>query len=407
MRKPFSILLIPFILTLLISGCAAYDKIIAIIPYEKQPLDEESLAEIAAYIPESTLDDILHDFYTYQTVEGLQKTNQILEQEPDNPMALALLAVFALQENNLKNANDYARQALKKNTNLSLAHSIRAWVLYKSENRLLAAERECKIALSLEPDSSIAYTICSQIYVASEDNEDGLRYLKKAVELEPNNIFAIYYLCYMLVYQNSAEEAIAPIEHAVELNPDLEFLIYERGYVYFFSGKYDLALKDFNDLIEKGWKDQYLYDYRGYIYSQTGNLEAALKDYRRALLLDPDNARLNNNVAYYMTFLDQDLNEALTYAEKAVSLEPESDYAIDTKAYLFYKLGRYDEALELFNGLIDRDATYAHFGRAFVYFDLGQYDLAKEDITLYMQLYPEDNLYIYAEKLLEDINHLP
>lgn len=70
---------------------------------------------------------------------------------------------------------------------------------------------------------------------------------------------------------------------------------------------------------------------------------------KRGLEIDPENFELNNNIAYLLaTELDR-VEEALPYAERAAKGSPQNAVVLDTLGLVLYKLGRLEEAAELFN----------------------------------------------------------
>lgn len=84
---------------------------------------------------------------------------------------------------------------------------------------------------------------------------------------------------------------------------------------------------------------------RGIAHERLGNWDAFEADMRQSLALDPDQAQVLNYLGY--SFVDRGINlaEALPMIERAVALEPESGYIIDSLAWAFFRLGRFDEAV--------------------------------------------------------------
>jgi tetratricopeptide (TPR) repeat protein len=54
-----------------------------------------------------------------------------------------------------------------------------------------------------------------------------------------------------------------------------------------------------------------------------------------------------NLAAYHYASHDKNLEQALTYAEKAMTLRPDYAPYLDTKAYVLVKLGKKDDGLAL------------------------------------------------------------
>ena len=59
----------------------------------------------------------------------------------------------------------------------------------------------------------------------------------------------------------------------------------------------------------------------------------------------PDHAPTNNDLAYVWSLEGRDLDKALEMAERAVAGDPENEAYLDTKGWVYYKLGNFDEAV--------------------------------------------------------------
>ena len=76
-------------------------------------------------------------------------------------------------------------------------------------------------------------------------------------------------------------------------------------------------------------------------------MERADKYYRKALSLEPESAIYLNNLAYFLIDKDRDVNEGMELVDKALKLRPEYYIYLHTKGWGLYKLGKYQEALEI------------------------------------------------------------
>jgi tetratricopeptide (TPR) repeat protein len=72
--------------------------------------------------------------------------------------------------------------------------------------------------------------------------------------------------------------------------------------------------------------------------------DRAAQAYERSLLLNPDNAMVLNNHAYYLALSGEGLERALECSTRALELSPSSANLMDTHAWVLYKLGRFAEA---------------------------------------------------------------
>jgi tetratricopeptide (TPR) repeat protein len=118
----------------------------------------------------------------------------------------------------------------------------------------------------------------------------------------------------------------------------------------------------------------------GLLYSSSGQTLLSDSAYERVLVLDPDNALVNNNYAY--SFSERKIN--LDRAEKmtliALKSEPKNPSYLDTMGWVYYQQGKYDKALDYISQAIengDSGATiHEHLGD--VYQQLGNMPKAVE-----------------------------
>ena len=68
-------------------------------------------------------------------------------------------------------------------------------------------------------------------------------------------------------------------------------------------------------------------------------------DFRQALILQPDQPQVLNYLGYSFLDRNENLDEALDMIKRAVAVEPDSGYILDSLAWALYRLGRHDEAV--------------------------------------------------------------
>jgi tetratricopeptide (TPR) repeat protein len=76
--------------------------------------------------------------------------------------------------------------------------------------------------------------------------------------------------------------------------------------------------------------------------------------------LAPEDAQALNYLGYTYAEMGVNLDEALQYLQKAISLRPDDGFILDSLGWVYYKMKNYDEAilyLERAHNLIDDDAT--------------------------------------------------
>jgi tetratricopeptide (TPR) repeat protein len=87
----------------------------------------------------------------------------------------------------------------------------------------------------------------------------------------------------------------------------------------------------------------------GDMYFSLNKSKKAFKFYEKALSINPNNATVLNNYAYYMSLLKtKNLDKAFAMSKKAIELEDANSSFLDTYAYILFLQGKYSEARAIF-----------------------------------------------------------
>jgi Flp pilus assembly protein TadD len=121
---------------------------------------------------------------------GMQALQQLLQQHPDNAMALRDLGYAYLQKDDLDNAADCFEQAAKLNSADAWVHYYSAVLRHRSGEKLSAEELEAtksdlRDAIRLNPGFADAYNLLGLAEMESGDLQRCIRSLTTAVQLSP------------------------------------------------------------------------------------------------------------------------------------------------------------------------------------------------------------------------------
>lgn len=137
--------------------------------------------------------------------------------------------------------------------------------------------------------------------------------------------------------------------YSEQVSPKRRFL---RGLAYAGINNYGKAVVDFERILPllTSPRDRAVIDTDiGLCYRHLNKSDLAISHYKDAIKTDPSYARPHNNLAYVYSLDGNHLPEALQLADKALALSKGSDDEPnfnDTKGWVLYRLGRYDEALK-------------------------------------------------------------
>ncbi|WP_416221392.1 tetratricopeptide repeat protein [Pseudotabrizicola sp.] len=105
---------------------------------------------------------------------------------------------------------------------------------------------------------------------------------------------------------------------------------------------YDVAVGLVSEPTERHWG---LFYSRAVAHERSDQWNKAEADFRKALELNPDQPQVLNYLGYSFVDRGENLEEALGMIERAVAARPDAGYIIDSLAWAYFRLGRYEDAL--------------------------------------------------------------
>jgi tetratricopeptide (TPR) repeat protein len=97
-----------------------------------------------------------------------------------------------------------------------------------------------------------------------------------------------------------------------------------------------------------------------FIYWHADMLEKAEETFRATLAMQPNNTSFLNNLAYFLIDTERDVEEGLELIDRALERIPDSYIYLGNKGMALYKMGRYEEALELLEKSRNMTPVYSH-----------------------------------------------
>jgi tetratricopeptide (TPR) repeat protein len=181
------------------------------------------------------------------------------------------------------------------------------------------------------------------------------------------------------IAQEKYDEAVRECDRALAWLPSEAPDLYElRAEIQFKRGDLEAALKDYNKLQELNPNYPEVYERRGFVYQLLGQHDKAVEDAKKLKdWLGEDDPKGFNQLAYTRAVANQDLDAALADIERALKLlgregdekvagstKPDTSKEwswasyIDTRGFIYYRQGKYQEAL------VDFDQAIAAITRA-------------------------------------------
>jgi tetratricopeptide (TPR) repeat protein len=274
--------------------------------------------------------------------------------QPRNPIILAAQAELAAGKTlapMVKDVNGGAAEVL---------YGLGAYGLGAAGGRQgdeIAAIVFLRLALSLQPDHALALDTLGEAFGRLKQYETAIDVYDQTPENSPLRVNADIRIALLLDALGKSDEALKRLRAIVAEHPqnaealsalaDLDrahknFIASADGYTRV------LALTSPNE--KSQWA---IYYFRGVDYERAKQWDKAEADFKKALDLYPEQPLVLNYLGYSWADQGIHLDEAFKMLRRAVELQPEDGYIVDSLGWAHYKLGHYDEAVKLLERAIE------------------------------------------------------
>lgn len=187
------------------------------------------------------------------------------------------------------------------------------------------------------------------------DYRQALGDFRAAKELEFRLAVTEFWLGRTLYERKRYEESVDAFTHALDAGDGQRSLIWRGWAAMHFD--YAQAVADF-DAVQSGPEydhfKQWVHRGRGEMRIRLADYDAAIEDLLIARELEPENYRVVGNLSWAAREKG-DFETALEWADLALEMSPAYRWAHQLRGHALFMLGRYNEALEEFDWLIEQD----------------------------------------------------
>jgi len=286
---------------------------------------------------------------------------------PASPHDHVLLGTVLLRQGQLPAARDQfilARQLAPGDPEPLLGLGMAAAV----ERKWTEAEQQIEGALKLNPRSGTALGALADVWSATGQVQKAIARVTQQVAAYPDDADAHFILGSLYATSDRPAEAKDQFGRAIQLNPQLIQAYTRLADLNQRLGEVDAALARYEQALAMEPKSVLLHSIVADLYSRKGDIAKARKHYEQALTADPNFAPAANNLAWLELQNGGNLDVALSWAQKAKELLPDSTATTDTLAWVEYKKGLVSSAIPLLKECVQKapqSAVYQyHLGMA-------------------------------------------
>jgi tetratricopeptide (TPR) repeat protein len=290
-----------------------------------------------------------HDAGRLSRAEDIYR--KILAAEPDNPRALHLLGVIALQRDRNDVAEDLIARALAIEPDFAAAHS-NLGLARNALGRPEDAVASYRAALAIEPDFAAAHYNCGLALEALERYQDAVASYRKALAIEPDYVEAHNNLGSAFKTLGRYEDAVASYRKALAIRPGSAEAHSNLGNALKALGRSVDAVASYRKALAIDPGSAAAHNNLGNALTELGQPQDAVASYREALAVRPDFAEAHNNLGSALRKLGR-LDDAVASCMRALAVRPDYAEAHGNLANALTDLGRPRDAVASFHAALD------------------------------------------------------
>ena len=292
----------------------------------------------------------------YKSLGEEQKTiktyKEILEIDSNNIRAALELGLLYYKNGMIKDSdnlfNDFAAKSLSDSEVIrEVAH------IYLDKKKYNDAIIVIEGMLKSLPGSSDIHYAAGMAYNAINDKETAIAHFKQVPQgskFYQNSVIQISFLYQEL---GKIREAINLLENLIKNDPDKPELMLYLASFYEENEEFYKAEKVLKKAIEIDPENIELHFRLGVVYDKWDKKDAAIESMKTVISLEPHNANALNYVGYIYAELGINLDEAERLIKEALKHMPDDGYITDSLGWIYYKKGRFKDALKLLKKAVD------------------------------------------------------
>ncbi len=224
----------------------------------------------------------------------------------------------------------------------------RLGTVYRDQDKYNEAIEAFRKMIALGDDNAVrGYQQIIDTYREAKQWQQATMVAKEATQKLPNDRGLQMVYAAQLADTGAPDKALAEVQSMLKGKGD------DRD-VYITLAQMNTRLKRWDDaqkaldkaeqLSTKPDDKEYVYFLRGSSFERQKKYEQAEEMFRKVLASDPQNAMTLNYLGYMLADRNMKLEEALGLVKKAVELEPSNGAYMDSLGWVYFRMGKYDQA---------------------------------------------------------------
>jgi tetratricopeptide (TPR) repeat protein len=279
-----------------------------------------------------------------QTEQAESICNQVLQSDPNQPIALHLLGLVARRMDRNDIAVEHFTKAVAIFPNYAEAHNNLA-ITHQVMGNLDEAVASYDKTLAFNPDNAgVHYNLGIALSNLGKPDEAITSY-GRALALNPNNAGAHYNLGIEFQGVERLEEAVASYRHSLAIDPNNAGAHYNLANALMGLKKMEEAEVSYNSALAINPDNAWAHINLGIVLQGQGKFDKAVASYRKGIDIAPDNVEGHFNIGCALQESGR-LDEAMDFFERALTLNPNHPDVHQNHGLALLAVGNIKEGLE-------------------------------------------------------------
>jgi tetratricopeptide (TPR) repeat protein len=291
----------------------------------------------------------------YEEINDFEKAKGVYEKllilDPNNPMVHLIMANYYKEQGRMEDWHNERKIAFSNpDLSISVKTEILQWYFDHAPDFTAKGYELCDIMLKVHPRSPEAHSAYAEFLIRDKRITEAYEQYLIAARYDKTHLNTWVGLLKMESDLNIFDSLEVHSAMAMELFPNQPIPYYSNGVANMKLRNYKKAAQSFYDGVEFVYDDKTLmlgfYSNLGDVYSFLEEYEKSDKAYDNALMINPDDAYVLNNYAYYLSLRKEKLEKAEKLSKRSNDLVRENPSYIDTYGWILFQQGKFKEAEE-------------------------------------------------------------
>tara|TARA_R110001606_G_scaffold74462_3_gene172557 strand:+ start:7706 stop:10648 length:2943 start_codon:yes stop_codon:yes gene_type:complete len=288
---------------------------------------------------------------------------------------------------------DKAIADFTKAVELDPAHAY-AWanrgITYAHMKNVAAANADLNRAEEIDPRVEVIFHGRAVLAMAANDIPSAVAALTRAIDMKDKNSWALEQRVNLNFFRGDYDSAMADAKTLLDYDPTSFTGAYFKAKTLSQTERYQEALSYLDSNEPKISNEMDFQLMRAEIHVQMADFEAARESYGLIRSNADGNSRQFNALCWSLATVNFDLETALHDCDAALKLEPGEPAYLDSKAMVLLRMGRYQEAIEMYDQALKKSADFAvsQYGRGLAKIKSGDLAGGQADLKAAERLHP-------------------